>query len=162
LPPGAHMEVVTDAAIYTEKSFNTIRKTLAEAAVFTGLILLLFLHTWRSTLIVLVAIPTSILTTLGLMSILGLNLNLLSMLALTPLLASRSLRSEEALKTGGGPLAEFGRRWDRGFETLGQVYQRLLYRVLTGKFLGIGARWTVIAVGLFSFVIGAGLAATGR
>ncbi len=83
LPDGMHMQVVTDAAIYAEKSFNTIRKTLAEAVLFTGIILLLFLHTWRSTLIVLVAIPTSILTTLGLMSLLGMNLNLFSMLALT-------------------------------------------------------------------------------
>jgi len=49
----------------------------------TGLILLVFLHTWRSTLIVLIAIPTSALTTFVLMDLLGLNLNLFSMLALT-------------------------------------------------------------------------------
>src|SRR5205823_13350861 len=54
-----------------------------EAVVLTGLILLLFLHTWRSTLIVMISIPTSVLTTFGLMNLLGLNLNLLAMLALT-------------------------------------------------------------------------------
>jgi hydrophobic/amphiphilic exporter-1 (mainly G- bacteria), HAE1 family len=49
----------------------------------TGLILLLFLHSWRSTLIVMISIPTSVLTTFGLMNLLGLDLNLFSMLALT-------------------------------------------------------------------------------
>lgn len=251
LPAGAHLEVVTDAAIYSEKSFNTIRKTLGEAVLFTGLILLLFLHTWRSTLIVLVSIPTSILTTLGLMSVLGLNLNLLSMLALTlsvgilvddsivvleniyrhlafkeppvlaaingrseiglaaititmvdvavylpislindfsgdflrsfavvitaatitslvvsftltPLLASRSLRLEHALKQGDSFLERFGRRWDRGFDAIALFYRRLLSRVLTGSFLKLGLRWVVVMVGMLSFVMGAALAATGR
>ena len=83
LPDGMHLDVVTDLATYTQESFNTIQRTLIEAVLLTGLILLVFLHTWRSTLIVLVSIPTSVLTTLGLMDLLGLNLNLFSMLALT-------------------------------------------------------------------------------
>ena len=83
LPEGMHLDVVTDLATYTQQSFNTIQRTLIEAVLLTGFILLVFLHTWRSTLIVLVAIPTSVLTTFGLMDLLGLNLNLFSMLALT-------------------------------------------------------------------------------
>lgn len=83
LPSGMRLDVVNDAATYTQQSFNTIRKTLGEAILLTGIILLLFLHTWRSTLIVMLAIPTSLLTTFGLMSFLGLGLDLFSMLALT-------------------------------------------------------------------------------
>ncbi len=83
LPQGMQMRIVTDAATYTQQSFNTIQTTLIEAVILTGLILLLFLHTWRSTLIVMISIPTSVLTTFGLMNLLGLNLNLFSMLALT-------------------------------------------------------------------------------
>jgi HAE1 family hydrophobic/amphiphilic exporter-1 len=83
LPDGMHLDVVTDLATYTQESFNTIQRTLIEAVLLTGFVLLVFLHTWRSTLIVLVSIPTSLLTTLGLMDLLGLNLNLFSMLALT-------------------------------------------------------------------------------
>jgi HAE1 family hydrophobic/amphiphilic exporter-1 len=83
LPQGMRLDVVTDAATYTQQSFQTIQKTMLEAIFFTGLILLVFLHSWRSTLIVLVAIPTSLLTTFGLMSLLGMNLNLFSMLAVT-------------------------------------------------------------------------------
>jgi HAE1 family hydrophobic/amphiphilic exporter-1 len=83
LPAGAHLDVFFDSAIYTQQSFNTVRKTLIEAVFSTGIILLLFLHTWRSTLIVLIAIPTSLLTAVGAMLLLGMNLNLFSMLALT-------------------------------------------------------------------------------
>src|SRR5207249_6434678 len=67
----------------TAKSFTTVQRALLEAVLCTGLILLLFLHTWRSTFIVLVSIPTSLLTTLVMMSALHYNLNLLTMMALT-------------------------------------------------------------------------------
>lgn len=83
LPVGSHLTVFFDTANYTQQSFNTIRKTLLEAIFSTGVILLLFLHTWRSTLIVLVAIPTSLLTAIGAMLVMGMDLNLFSMLALT-------------------------------------------------------------------------------
>ena len=82
LPAGTHLDLVVDASTYTSKSFATVRNALFEAALATGLILLLFLHTWRSTLIVLVAIPVSVLSTLGLMAVLHYNLNLLTMVAL--------------------------------------------------------------------------------
>ncbi len=83
LPQGMKFTVAYDIAEYTQQSFNTIQKTLFEAVIFTGLILLLFLHTWRSTLIVLISIPTSVFTTFGAMYLMDMNLNLFSMLALT-------------------------------------------------------------------------------
>jgi HAE1 family hydrophobic/amphiphilic exporter-1 len=82
LPPGTHLDLVVDASTYTSKSFATVRNALLEAILATGLILLLFLHTWRSTAIVLVSIPVSLLSTLALMSVLHYNLNLLTMVAL--------------------------------------------------------------------------------
>jgi hydrophobic/amphiphilic exporter-1 (mainly G- bacteria), HAE1 family len=82
LPPGTHLDLVVDASTYTSKSFLTVRNALFEAVLATGLILLLFLHTWRSTLTVLVSIPVSLLSTLALMAVLHYNLNLLTMVAL--------------------------------------------------------------------------------
>jgi hydrophobic/amphiphilic exporter-1 (mainly G- bacteria), HAE1 family len=82
LPSGTHLDLVVDASTYTSKSFLTVRNALIEAVFATGLILLLFLHTWRSTLIVLVSIPVSLLSTLALMAVLHYNLNLLTMVAL--------------------------------------------------------------------------------
>ncbi|MBV9328413.1 MAG: efflux RND transporter permease subunit [Chloroflexi bacterium] len=83
LPANAHLDMVIDGSRYTTSSFTTVRNALLEAVLVTGLILLVFLHTWRSTLIVLVSIPVSLLSTLGLMSALHYNLNLLTMVALT-------------------------------------------------------------------------------
>ncbi|HEY3081530.1 MAG TPA: efflux RND transporter permease subunit [Chloroflexota bacterium] len=83
LPPDTRLDVVIDASTYTRKSFNTVRNALLEAIFVTGLILLLFLHTWRSTLIVLISIPVSILITLVVMSVFGYSLNLMTMLAMT-------------------------------------------------------------------------------
>ncbi len=83
LPENTHLDVVVDASTYTKKSFHTVQLALIEAIIFTGLMLLLFLHTWRSTLIVLISIPISLLTTLGVMALLHYNLNLMTMMALT-------------------------------------------------------------------------------
>ncbi|MSQ14707.1 MAG: efflux RND transporter permease subunit [Dehalococcoidia bacterium] len=83
LPENTQLDVVVDASTYTSKSSTTLQKALLEAVLFTAFMLLLFLHTWRSTLIVLVSIPTSLLATLGIMAALHYNLNLLTMMALT-------------------------------------------------------------------------------
>ncbi|MCC6178763.1 MAG: efflux RND transporter permease subunit [Chloroflexi bacterium] len=83
LPPNTSLDVVIDSSTYTARSFTTVQRALLEAVLATGLILLIFLHTWRSTLIVLIAIPTSLLSTLILMHLLDYNLNLLTMMALT-------------------------------------------------------------------------------
>jgi HAE1 family hydrophobic/amphiphilic exporter-1 len=68
LPPGTRMDVVVDSSTYTARSFHTVQRALLQAVLFTGLILLLFLHNWRSTLIVLISIPTSLLVTQATMS----------------------------------------------------------------------------------------------
>ncbi len=83
LLPDTRMNIVVDASNYTSKSFITVQRALIEAVLVTGFILLLFLHTWRSTLIVLISIPVSLLITLVVMSMLHYNLNLLTMVALT-------------------------------------------------------------------------------
>ncbi|HET6317308.1 MAG TPA: efflux RND transporter permease subunit [Chloroflexota bacterium] len=83
LPANTSLDVVIDGSRYTTKSFSTVRNALLEAVAVTGLILLLFLHTWRGTLTVLVSIPVSLLSTLALMAALHYNLNLLTMVALT-------------------------------------------------------------------------------
>jgi HAE1 family hydrophobic/amphiphilic exporter-1 len=83
LSAGTEMNLVVDASTYTAKSYSTVRNALVEAVFATALILLLFLHTWRSTLIVLISIPISLLSTLILMHALNYNLNLLTMMALT-------------------------------------------------------------------------------
>lgn len=83
LPQGVHIDVAYDASIFTRSSLNDVTRELSTAVVLTGLVLLLFLHTFRSTLIVLLAIPTSLIATLGVMYFLGLSLNMMSLMGLT-------------------------------------------------------------------------------
>src|SRR5207247_4290509 len=73
----------SDASVFTRNSLNDVQHELTTAVLLTGLVLLLFLHTFRSTLIVLLTIPTSLIATLGVMYFLGLSLNMMSLMGLT-------------------------------------------------------------------------------
>ena len=218
-----------------------MQRTLIEAVLLTGLVLLVFLHSWRSTVIVLLAIPTSLIATFGVMWLQGFTLNFLTTLALTltigilvddsivvleniyrhlargepprlaaingraeiglaaiaitlvdvvvftpvalmsgqvgqffrqfgftvvaatlfsllvsftltPLLASRWLKAED--EHGRGPLAAFGRWWERGFDRLTRVYERALRWTLRG-------RWLVVLGAVVALAVGVALPATG-
>ncbi len=82
LPGNVHFSVATDASTYIRSSLNGVQNNLWEAIVLTGLVLLLFLHTARSTIIVLFSIPTSLISTFIVMWIMGFTINMMSMLAL--------------------------------------------------------------------------------
>jgi HAE1 family hydrophobic/amphiphilic exporter-1 len=226
LPPGSALTVTNDTSVYTRHSLSGVLDDLQIGVILTGVVLLLFLHTWRNTLIVLLAIPTSLVSTFLVMYFLGFSLDIVSLMALaltigilvddsivvlenitrhlehgeqprdaafkgrteigmaamaitlvdvvvylpvsfmngnigrlfrefgitiavatlfslfisftlTPMLASRWLKS------GGeehGPLARFGRVWDRGYEHLAGGYRRLLA-------IGLRFRWMVVLIG---------------
>ena len=82
LPSGARLSIISDNSVATRNSLNGVYRSLFEAVILTGLVLLVFLHTMRSTMIVLFAIPTSLITTFLAMWILGFTLNLMSSIAL--------------------------------------------------------------------------------
>ena len=82
LPDGAQLAVSYDGSVFIRDSLNGVQENLLEAVLLTGLVLLLFLHTWRSTIIVLLAIPTSLVATCIVMMVAGFSLNQLTLLAL--------------------------------------------------------------------------------
>ncbi|QRO01571.1 efflux RND transporter permease subunit [Archangium violaceum] len=82
LPAGYSLEVVRDNSETTITSVNAVKEHLLLGGVFAALVVLLFLGSWRSTLIAALAIPTSIIGTFALMNAAGLNLNTISLLAL--------------------------------------------------------------------------------
>jgi HAE1 family hydrophobic/amphiphilic exporter-1 len=82
LPSGAQVIVANDASRFTRNSLAGVQRTLIEAVLLTGLVLLVFLHTLRSTTIVLFAIPTSLISTFIVMYFLGFSLNIMSSMAL--------------------------------------------------------------------------------
>jgi hydrophobic/amphiphilic exporter-1 (mainly G- bacteria), HAE1 family len=82
LPSSSRLSVITDNSTFTRNSLNGVQRSLIEAIVLTGLVLLVFLHTLRSTTIVLFAIPTSLISTFLVMNFLGFTLNIMSTMAL--------------------------------------------------------------------------------
>ncbi|MCC7369360.1 MAG: efflux RND transporter permease subunit [Chloroflexi bacterium] len=82
LPSGASISIISDNSVATRNSLRGVQQSLIEAVALTGLVLLVFLHTLRSTVIVLFAIPTSLITTFLAMLFLGFTLNLMSSIAL--------------------------------------------------------------------------------
>ena len=83
LPSDVTISVASDASVFTRNSLSDVQHELTTAIALTGLVLLLFLHSFRSTLIVLLTIPTSLIATLGVMYFLGLSLNMMSLMGLT-------------------------------------------------------------------------------
>lgn len=83
LPSGADLSIVSDNSTFVRESVLAVEEDLMLAIVITGLIMLIFLHTIRSTFIVLLAIPTSLVTTFLVMWILDFSLNQLTLLAMT-------------------------------------------------------------------------------
>jgi hydrophobic/amphiphilic exporter-1 (mainly G- bacteria), HAE1 family len=82
VPKDAKFTIVTDDSTFTRASVDSVRTDLLLAVLITGLVLLLFLHTMRSTIIVLLAVPTSLISTFLIMYALGFTLDSLSLLAL--------------------------------------------------------------------------------
>jgi len=81
-PPGLFYDVVFDGAEYVEKSIENVQVDIVYGAVLAVLVVFVFLRSWRSTFIVSLAIPTSLIATFGFMRIFGFSLNNLTTLAL--------------------------------------------------------------------------------
>ncbi|HOX40747.1 MAG TPA: efflux RND transporter permease subunit [bacterium] len=77
---GITAKVTSDPSIYIKESVNGVLESLIEGVILTGLFLLLFLRSIRSTLIVLVSIPTALVITFIGMKAFGFTLNVLSLL----------------------------------------------------------------------------------
>ena len=76
-------QIVQDTSEFTLAAANAVIEDLGLAVLLVSLVMLLFLHSMRNALIVLVSIPTSIVSTFIVMYLLGYSLNLLSLLALS-------------------------------------------------------------------------------
>jgi len=79
LPPGMQVFTIFDQARYIETVLSNVLNQLVVGAVLAGLILFFFLRSLRSTLVLALAMPVSIITTFVLMRFGGLNLNLMTL-----------------------------------------------------------------------------------
>jgi hydrophobic/amphiphilic exporter-1 (mainly G- bacteria), HAE1 family len=82
LPPDIKMEVIRDQSRYIDAALHEITRHLVLGSILASLVVLLFMRSWRSTLIAAIAIPASVVSTFGMMRALNFTLNSVTMLAL--------------------------------------------------------------------------------
>ena len=82
LPADIKLEVIRDQSRYIDAALNEITHHLVLGSILASLVVLLFMRSWRSTLIAAVAIPCSVISTFGMMRALNFTLNSVTMLAL--------------------------------------------------------------------------------
>lgn len=80
---GLNIQIANDSSVYTLKSADAVIHDLILAIVLVAFVMLFFLHSIRNALIVMVAIPASLIATFIGMYLLGYTLNLMSLLALS-------------------------------------------------------------------------------
>ena len=79
LPPALKMDPLSDQSIFVKASITGVIREGLIAACLTGFMILVFLGSWRSTLIIAVSIPLSILTSIIVMSALGETINIMTL-----------------------------------------------------------------------------------
>jgi multidrug efflux pump subunit AcrB len=79
LPAALNLKLMFDQSLFVRAAIAGVLREACIAAVLTGLMILLFLGSWRSTIIVCVSIPLSILTSLAVLNLLGETINVMTL-----------------------------------------------------------------------------------
>jgi multidrug efflux pump subunit AcrB len=79
LPRSLTLHVVGDQSVFVNDAVSGVIREGAIAAALTGLMILLFLGSWRSTLIITVSIPLAILASITMLSVLGQTINVMTL-----------------------------------------------------------------------------------
>ncbi|MFC4251672.1 efflux RND transporter permease subunit [Sinimarinibacterium flocculans] len=81
-PEGVDYQIIYDPTVFISDSIDAVVKTLFEATLLVVIVVLLFLQTWRAALIPIIAVPVSIIGTLGALQAFGFSLNTLTLFGL--------------------------------------------------------------------------------
>jgi multidrug efflux pump len=81
-PDGIDYDIVYDPTVFVRGSIEAVIKTLLEAILLVVIVVVLFLQTWRASIIPLVAVPVSLVGTFAVMHLFGFSLNALSLFGL--------------------------------------------------------------------------------
>jgi len=79
LPDGFHIDLIGDQSLFVRAAIAGVVREAVIAAALTALMILLFLGSWRSTLIIAVSIPLSILASIICLSLLGETINIMTL-----------------------------------------------------------------------------------
>ncbi len=81
-PEGVSYEIIYDTTEFVQQSIEAVVHTLLEAVALVVLVVILFLQTWRSSIIPLVAVPVSVIGTFAVLLAFGFSINTLSLFGL--------------------------------------------------------------------------------
>ncbi len=81
-PDGLTYDIVYNPTEFIAESINEVYKTIIEAVILVALVVLVFLQSWRTAIIPIVAIPVSLIGTLALLLAFGFSLNMLTLFGL--------------------------------------------------------------------------------
>jgi multidrug efflux pump subunit AcrB len=79
LPPELKVKQLFDQSLFVRAAVNGVVREAGIAALLTGLMILLFIGSWRSTVVVCISIPLSILTSLVILGFLGKTINVMTL-----------------------------------------------------------------------------------
>ena len=79
LPPGLNIDAVGDQSAFVKASVDSVLREGTIAAALTGLMILLFLGSWRSTTIILISIPLAVLGSIAMLSATGETINVMTL-----------------------------------------------------------------------------------
>ena len=82
MPEGVDYKIVYDTTQFVRASIDAVVHTLLEAVALVVLVVILFLQTWRASIIPLLAVPVSIIGTFAVMYVLGFSINALTLFGL--------------------------------------------------------------------------------
>ncbi len=81
-PQGVDYQIVYDPTVFVRGSIHAVVHTLIEAILLVVLVVIVFLQTWRASVIPLIAVPVSLVGTFAVMHVFGFSLNALSLFGL--------------------------------------------------------------------------------
>ncbi len=81
-PEGVAYDIVYDPTRFVQQSIDAVVETLFEAILLVVLVVIIFLQTWRASIIPLLAVPISIVGTFAIMHLIGFSINALSLFGL--------------------------------------------------------------------------------
>lgn len=81
-PKGLEYAIVYDTTPFVRESIHEVVKALRDAIILVAIVVIVFLQSWRSTVIPLIAVPVSLIGTFGVMAVAGFSLNNLTLFGL--------------------------------------------------------------------------------
>ena len=83
LPPDFKLEITNDESEFIKQGVDNVKHTILEGALLTVIIVFLFLHSWRSTVITGLTLPISVLATFIALYAMGFTINFMTLMALS-------------------------------------------------------------------------------